>query len=119
MGVDHCGYSVRPCSFGRLRIRQFINPQMLKSYGLGYRYDPAHWSFFTGPQDKIAALARRVGVEYRTDGVTISHNFCTLIVHPEGRLQMVFPVSGDLSDQIASEILKAAAVRPKTVLSAR
>jgi len=91
----------------------------LKSYGLGYGYDPVHWSFFTGPQDKIAALARGVGVEYKTDGVTINHNFRTLIVDPEGRLQMVFPVSGDLSDQIVSEILKAATIRPKPVLSDR
>jgi protein SCO1/2 len=98
---------------------QFDSPQMLKSYGLGYGYNPAHWSFFTGPQDKIAALARGVGVDYQTDGVTINHNFRTLIVDPEGRLQMVFPVSGDLSDQIVSEILKAASVRPKPVLSDR
>jgi protein SCO1/2 len=98
---------------------EFDTPQMLKNYGLGYGYDPAHWSFFTGPQDKIAELAHRVGVEYQTDNGTINHNFRTLIVDPEGRLQMVFPTSGDLSDQIASEILKAAAVRSKPVLSDR
>lgn len=96
---------------------QFDTPPLLKSYGLGYGYDPAHWSFFTGPQDKIAALAHGVGVEYKTDNGTINHNFRTLIVDPEGRLQMVFPISGDLSDQIVSEILKAAAIRPKPVLS--
>jgi protein SCO1 len=98
---------------------QFDTPQLLKSYGQGYGYDPAHWSFFTGPQDKIAALAHGVGVEYKTDGGTINHNFRTLIVDPEGRLQMIFPISGDLSDQIVSEILKAAAIRPKPVLSDR
>lgn len=96
---------------------QFDTPQMLKSYGQGYGYDPAHWSFFTGPQDKIAALARGVGVQYESDNGTINHNFRTLIVDPEGRLQMVFPVSGDLSDQIVSEILKAAAIHPGPVLS--
>lgn len=98
---------------------QFDTPQLLKSYGLGYGYDPAHWSFFTGPQDKIAALAHGVGVEYKTDNGTINHNFRTLIIDPDGRLQMVFPVSGDLSDQIVSEILKAAVIRPKPVLSDR
>lgn len=84
-------------------------PEMLKSYGQSYGYDPAHWSFFTGPEDKIAELARGAGVKYEADAGTINHNFRTLIVDPEGRLQMVFPVSGDLSDQIVSEILKAAA----------
>jgi protein SCO1/2 len=87
---------------------QFDTPQMLKSYGVSYGYDPAHWSFFTGPQDKIAALARGAGVKYETDAGTINHNFRTLIIDPEGHLQMIFPVSGDLSDQIVSEILKAA-----------
>ncbi len=98
---------------------QFDSPPLLKSYGQGYGYDPAHWSFFTGPPDKIAALARGVGVTYETDNGTINHNFRTLIVDPNGHLQMVFPTSGDLSDQIVSEILKAAAVRPKPVLSDR
>jgi protein SCO1/2 len=87
----------------------FDTPQMLKSYGLNYGYDPAHWSFFTGPIDKIAELARGAGVKYETDTGTINHNFRTLIIDPEGHLQMVFPVSGDLSDQIVSEILKATA----------
>jgi protein SCO1 len=98
---------------------EFDTPQMLKNYGLGYGYDPAHWSFFTGPQDKIASLAHGVGVVYETDNGTINHNFRTLIVNPEGRLQMAFPTSGDLSDQIVSEILKAAVIRPKPVLSDR
>lgn len=84
-------------------------PQTLRSYGEMYKYDPAHWSFFTGPQDKIAALARGSGVNFETDAGTINHNFRTLIIDPQGHLQMVFPVSGDLSDQIASEILKATA----------
>ena len=31
----------------------------------------------------------------------------TLIITPEGKLQTVFPVSGNLSDMIVDEILKA------------
>jgi protein SCO1/2 len=87
---------------------QYDTPQTLKSYGEFYQYDPAHWSFLTGPQNKIAALAQGSGVKYETDGGTINHNFRTLIIDPEGHLQMVFPTSGDISDQIVSEILKAA-----------
>ena len=88
---------------------QADTPEILKSYGRRYGYDPAHWSFFTGPQDKIAELARGSGIKYETEAGTINHNFRTLIINPEGHLQMVFPVSGDLSDQIVSEILKATA----------
>ncbi|HTV75841.1 MAG TPA: SCO family protein, partial [Candidatus Baltobacteraceae bacterium] len=92
---------------------EFDTPEMLRSYGEGYHYDAARWSFFTGPPEKIAELAHGVGVEYRTDDGTINHNFRTLIVNASGHLQMVFPTSGDLSDQIVSEIIKAAAVGKK------
>jgi hypothetical protein len=44
----------------------------------------------------------------------MNHNFRTLIVDPTGRLQMIFPTSGDLSDQIVEQILKAAAVTNRT-----
>jgi protein SCO1/2 len=88
---------------------QFDTPQALKTYGEFYQYDPAHWSFLTGPQNKIAALAQGSGVTYATEGGTINHNFRTLIIDPAGHLQMVFPTSGDISDQIVSEILKVAA----------
>src|SRR5581483_7252450 len=86
-------------------------PERLQNYGRSYLYDPKHWSFLTGPSDKIAELARAAGVEYESDGAgTINHNFRTLIVDASGHLQMIFPVTGDLSDQIVSELLKAAAV---------
>ena len=88
---------------------EFDTPEVLRNYGNSYRYDPAHWSFLTGPPDKIAELARASGVEYEATGGTINHNFRTLIVNAQGHLQMIFPTSGDLSDQIVSEILKATA----------
>ncbi len=89
---------------------QFDSPQMLKAYGENYHYNPAQWSFLTGPADKISELARQSGVSYESDGTTINHNFRTLIVDASGHLQTMFPVSGDLSDSIVSEIVKAAAV---------
>jgi protein SCO1/2 len=91
----------------------FDTPETLRHYGQSYAYDPAHWSFFTGPPDQIAALARGAGVQYESDDGTINHNFRTLIVDPQGHLQMVFPTSGDLSDQIVSEIIKAASLHDK------
>ena len=91
---------------------EFDTPEVLQNYGNSYHYDPAHWSFLTGPPDKIAELARAAGVEYAATGGSINHNFRTLIVNAQGHLQMIFPTSGDLSDQIVSEILKAATVQP-------
>lgn len=84
-------------------------PAMLKAYGQSYNYDPKHWSFLTGPSDKIAELARACGVEYAPNAGTINHNFRTLIVNAAGHLQTVFPTSGDLSDGIVDQILQAAA----------
>ncbi|HZL14166.1 MAG TPA: SCO family protein [Verrucomicrobiae bacterium] len=88
---------------------QTDSPETLRAYGQSYHYDPAHWSFLTGPPEEIAELAQRSGVTYENDGVTINHNFRTLIIDPSGHLQMIFPTSGDLSGQIVAEILKAAA----------
>lgn len=87
---------------------EFDSPAMLKAYGESYGYDPAHWSFLTGPADKIGELARQSGVTYESDAGTINHNFRTLIVDTSGHLQMVFPTGGNLSDAIVDEIIKAA-----------
>ena len=87
---------------------------MLKAYGDSYQYDPKHWSFLTGPADKIGELARQAGVSYQYDDGTFNHDFRTLIIDAAGHLQMVFPTSGDLSDQIVAEIIKAAAVTNAT-----
>jgi len=88
---------------------EFDSPEVLKAYGQFYQYDPAHWSFLTGPKDKIRELARRAGVSMQNRDGVINHNFRTLIIDASGRLQMIFPASGDLSDQIVAEIIKAAA----------
>ena len=76
---------------------EFDSPEMLKAYGESYQYDPRHWSFLTGPPDKIAELAYASGVTYESDDNTINHNFRTLIVDPQGHLQMIFPTGGNLS----------------------
>ncbi|HUA36958.1 MAG TPA: SCO family protein [Candidatus Sulfopaludibacter sp.] len=89
---------------------QFDTPTVLEAYGNSYQYDPKHWSFLTGPPDKIAELAEQSGVHYKSDDGLINHNFRTLIVDRNGHLQTVFPVSGDFSDSIVAEILKAAAI---------
>jgi len=88
---------------------EFDSPAMLKAYGDSYQYDPKHWSFLTGPADKIGELAGQAGVSYQFDAGTFNHDFRTLIIDAAGHLQMVFPTSGDLSDQIVAEIIKAAA----------
>lgn len=98
---------------------EFDSPEMLKSYGQLYQYDPTHWNFLTGPKAQIGELARRSGVTFESSDGTINHNLRTLIIDASGRLQTVFPISGDLSDQIVTEIIKAAAVTNSAEVSAR
>ena len=86
---------------------EFDTPAILKAYGKTYHYDSTHWSFITGPKDKIAELARLSNVQVQPDSGLFQHNFRTLIIDPKGKLQMVFPTGGNLSDAIVSEILKA------------
>lgn len=94
---------------------EFDSPATLRAYGNSYQYDPKHWSFLTGPPDKIGELARQAGVTYHYEAGTFNHDFRTLIIDASGHLQMVFPTSGDLSDQIVEEIIKAAtATNPPT-----
>jgi protein SCO1/2 len=84
---------------------QFDTPATLRAYAKRYEHDPKHWSFLTGPKDRIAELARESGVSME-QGLS-SHNFRTLIIDPNGKLQMSFPIGGDISDGIVSELLKA------------
>jgi len=95
---------------------EFDSPAVLKAYGESYQYNPAHWNFLTGPADKIAGLAGAAGVSYEADNGTINHNFRTLIIDATGHLQMIFPTGGNLSDQIVTEIVKAAAVTNPSVV---
>jgi protein SCO1 len=94
-------------------------PATLKAYGNSYQYDPQHWSFLTGPADKIGELTRQSGVTCQYEAGTFNHDFRTLIIDAAGHLQMVFPTSGDLSGQIVEEILKAAAVTDSATLPSR
>jgi len=87
---------------------EFDTPAALRLYAKRYEHDPGHWSFLTGPKDRIVELARESGIAMQPDQGLLTHNFRTLIVDPGGKLQMSFPISGDISDGIASELVKAA-----------
>jgi protein SCO1/2 len=85
----------------------FDTPAVLRAYGERYNYDAGHWSFLTGPPDKVTELARLSGVKADPESSLFNHNFRTLIIDATGKLQMVFPMGGNLSDSIAEEIRKA------------
>lgn len=91
---------------------EFDTPSVLKNYGERYHYQPQHWSFITGPAEKIHELASLSDATYEGGNGVFNHNFRTLIIDASGKLQTVFPTGGDLSDAIVAEMLKAAVIPP-------
>jgi protein SCO1/2 len=88
---------------------EFDTPVRLKAYAESLVYDRSHWSFLTGPSNKVAELARLSDMKYQRDGVFFNHDLRTLIIDGNGRLRMIFPLGGNLSDAIVQEMLKPAA----------
>ena len=54
---------------------EFDTPSVLKTYAERYNYDPKHWSFLTGPADKITELAQSSDASFERDGAFFNHNF--------------------------------------------
>jgi len=91
-------------------------PVLLRSYARQYKYDSNHWSFVTGNNGQIQELARGFGVGLTKEGSVYSHNFSTVIFDAAGRLQNMWPIGGDMTDQIVAEINKAARAKENSVL---
>ena len=89
---------------------KFDTTDVLRAYARQYNYDTNHWSFLTGPADKIAELGQASGAFYDAENQFANHGFRTLVLNAMGQLQMSFPIGGNLSDMLVGEILKAAAV---------
>ncbi len=90
---------------------QFDTPKVLRAYAQRYHYDSNHWSFLTGPTNKVEELARQSGVEFERDTAGLfNHGFRMLVINAAGQLQMKYPFGGNLSEAIVADILKAAAV---------
>ncbi len=108
-----CAMSGGPTNWHFLSVTfdpEFDTPTVLRAYGERYQYDPKHWSFLTGPREQIGELANGSDVKFEPASGFINHNFRTLIIDAAGHLQMIFPTSGNLSDAIVREVLKAVAV---------
>ena len=92
---------------------EFDSPAVLRAYAKRYNYNSNHWSFLTGPGDRIANLTRMFGFDFKPDSGVFSHGFRTVILTPSNKVQQIFPISGDLSSDIADEVVKALSVAPQ------
>jgi|ERR1043166_4489879 protein SCO1/2 len=87
-------------------------PGALRTYGRIYDYDGRYWSFLTADRETTDALARMFGFRFQADGALFNHDFRTVIVDAAGKVQMIYPIGGNLSDSIVQEMLKAVQARP-------
>ena len=88
----------------------FDKPEVLKAYAESHHYDPARWSFATGELIDITAIGEQFGLAFWKDqNGSISHNLRTIVLDGAQRVQKVFEGNSWTSDQLAEEMLKAAA----------
>ena len=89
---------------------EFDTPTVLKEYAGHYGCDPAHWTFATGSLIDVTAIGEQLGLTFwRDETGSISHNLRTAVFDTSGRLQQTFIGNEWTSDELAAEILKAAA----------
>ena len=69
---------------------KFDRPEILKDYAGRYAVNGKSWTFATGSEDEIAAVANLFGLVREWDGGMISHNLRTALIGPDGRLRHVW-----------------------------
>lgn len=88
----------------------FDSPAVLRGYAQGHQYDPARWSFATGSPAEIEKLAQRCDLTVQRDGAGFNHNLRTVVVDAGGRVKDV-PIGNEWKpDELAKELIAAAAV---------
>ena len=91
---------------------EFDTPSQLKAFGQRFQYNPNHWSLLTGKLIDLTALAEQFGLLFWHDGPVVSHNLRTVVVDTRGRVQTILRENKWKPEELAAEILKAAAVKP-------
>ncbi|HEY3861009.1 MAG TPA: SCO family protein [Verrucomicrobiae bacterium] len=83
------------------------SPSRLASYADAADYDKSHWSFLTGDEDQIGALADQIGENYWHEGTSIGHNLRTVVVDASGHIRDVVPGSKWNVQDLVDDIVKA------------
>jgi protein SCO1 len=90
---------------------EWDTPERLGAYAGRFRPDPKHWSFLTGELIDITAIAGQFGLAFWREDGSISHNLRTVVVDASGRVQKIFAGNKWTSDELAPELVKAAAAK--------
>jgi protein SCO1 len=92
---------------------EFDTPAVLKAYAELHNYDPRHWTFATGALMDVTAIAEQSGEVFWRDeaGGGISHNLRTVVIDASGRVRKFFAGNQWTPDELAAEMVKAAAAK--------
>ncbi len=90
----------------------YDTPEHLKSYAEHYHYDPNYWSFLTGALIDIDALTEQFGLVFPRELGTFqfNHNMRTVVIDTQGRVQQIIAGNEWKPEELAAELIKAAAV---------
>ena len=69
-------------------------PEILAQYGTGLTKNDDSWRFATGTQEEIDKLTHEFSVYIQTEGGTISHGLCTVMVSPDGIIRKIWRGNG-------------------------
>jgi protein SCO1/2 len=82
-------------------------PGTLASYASRYQYDPAHWTFATGPEERIRRLGASFGLFFTDKNGTIEHNLRTVVIDPSGRISRLYPNNDWKAKELAEAMTQA------------
>lgn len=92
----------------------FDTPATLKAYGVNHGYDPERWTLATGSLTDISAIGEHFELRFWADtpGGLPNHNLRTVVIDAAGHVRTNFIGNSWTAEELAHEIIAAAAVRP-------
>jgi cytochrome oxidase Cu insertion factor (SCO1/SenC/PrrC family) len=89
---------------------EFDTPARLKGHATMLKAESARWSFLTGSLMDVTALSEQFGLQFTRElGGGISHNLRTVVIDATGRVQKIIPENKWTPQELADELVKAAA----------
>jgi protein SCO1/2 len=82
----------------------YDTPQVLKRYGLKHGSDFRIWTYLTGGEDEIRALARQYGVEFWRDKDLVNHSAACAVIAPGGKLYKLYRGNTWTSDEVEADL---------------
>ncbi|HZL41780.1 MAG TPA: SCO family protein [Verrucomicrobiae bacterium] len=90
----------------------FDTPEVLKGYAESHGYNSNRWTFATGELIDITAIGDQLGLSFwRDEAGSISHNLRVGVFDASGRLRKIFTGNQWTSQELADEMVKAAAAQ--------